>query len=69
MSTRSGREFSRYESLVAGGSIRLKATTTNDLDQLPCYDVPAGVSPLDLLLADRRTSESVGLPVTAPGAD
>ena len=68
MSTRSGREFSRYESLVARGVIRLKTTTTNDLDRLPRYDVPAGVSPLDLLLADRRVSETVGLPVAAPGA-
>ncbi|MFY1625731.1 hypothetical protein ACN261_08615 [Micromonospora sp. WMMD723] len=69
MSIRSGREFSRYESLVAGGLIRLKATTTNDLDRLPRYDVPAGLSPLDLLLADRLASESGGLPVAAPGTD
>lgn len=43
----------RYLPLVARGIIKLKATTTSDLDRIPRYDVPAGVSPLDLLLADR----------------
>ena len=43
----------RYFPLVAKGVIRLKATTTADLDQLPAYDVPADVSPLDLLLEAR----------------
>ncbi|MEV6797018.1 hypothetical protein AB0M91_01570 [Micromonospora rifamycinica] len=69
MSIGSAREFSRYTSLLTRGVIRLKATTTSDLDRLPRYDVPVGVSPLDLLLADRLASESVGLPIAAPGAD
>jgi antitoxin (DNA-binding transcriptional repressor) of toxin-antitoxin stability system len=43
----------RYSSLVAKGLIRLKATTTSDLRQIPQYAVPAGSSPLDLLLAER----------------
>jgi antitoxin (DNA-binding transcriptional repressor) of toxin-antitoxin stability system len=43
----------RYSALVAKGLIRLKATTTSDLDRLPRYDVPADVSPLDVLLAAR----------------
>lgn len=47
----------RYASLVAKGLIRLKATTSSDLDQLPQYDVPAGVSPLDLLLESRAEED------------
>ncbi|MGC4806581.1 hypothetical protein [Micromonospora sp. DT233] len=47
----------RYSSLVARGVIRLKATTTSDIDRLPRYDVPPDVSPLDLLLADREKDE------------
>jgi antitoxin (DNA-binding transcriptional repressor) of toxin-antitoxin stability system len=47
----------RYSPLVAKGLIRLKATTTSDLDQLPHYDVPADRSPLDLLLADRAEDD------------
>jgi antitoxin (DNA-binding transcriptional repressor) of toxin-antitoxin stability system len=43
----------KYAPLVAKGLIRLKATTTSDLDRFPRYDVPEGVSPLDLLLAAR----------------
>jgi hypothetical protein len=39
--------------LIARGQIRLKPTTTSDLDRLPCCDVAAGVSPLELLLAAR----------------
>lgn len=46
-----------YASLVAKGVIRLKATTTGNLDRLPRYDVPPNVSPLDLLLADREPDE------------
>src|SRR5690625_4722298 len=33
----------RYSSLVAKGLIRLKATTTDDLDKLPRYAVPAEI--------------------------
>ncbi|GHJ12415.1 type II toxin-antitoxin system Phd/YefM family antitoxin [Micromonospora sp. AKA38] len=47
----------RYANLVAKGVIRLKATTTSDIDRLPHYDAPPGVSPLDLLLADREEDE------------
>jgi antitoxin (DNA-binding transcriptional repressor) of toxin-antitoxin stability system len=43
----------KYSPLVAKGLIRLKATTTNDLDRLPRYDLPADVSPLDHILAAR----------------
>jgi prevent-host-death family protein len=43
----------RYAPLIASGIIRLRPTTTKDLDRLPSYAVPAGVSPLDVLLAER----------------
>ncbi|MBU2662760.1 type II toxin-antitoxin system Phd/YefM family antitoxin [Actinoplanes bogorensis] len=43
----------RYSPLVAKGLIRLKATTTADLDRLPQYDVPVDASPLDILLSSR----------------
>jgi antitoxin (DNA-binding transcriptional repressor) of toxin-antitoxin stability system len=47
----------RYSSLVARGVVRLKATTTSDLDQISRYDVPADTSPLAILLADRADDE------------
>jgi prevent-host-death family protein len=47
----------RYAHLVARGVIRLKATTTSDLAALPQYAAPAGVSALDVLLADRAEHE------------
>jgi antitoxin (DNA-binding transcriptional repressor) of toxin-antitoxin stability system len=47
----------RYAPLVAKGLIRLKSTTTSDLDRLPRYDVPADISPLDLLLASRAEDD------------
>jgi antitoxin (DNA-binding transcriptional repressor) of toxin-antitoxin stability system len=47
----------RYSPLVAKGLIRLKATTTNDLDRIPRYDVPDEVSPLDLLLTAREEDD------------
>lgn len=43
----------RYVPLIARGIIRIKPTTTRDLDQLPSYAVPDDVSPLDVLLAER----------------
>jgi prevent-host-death family protein len=46
--------FSRYVSLIARGIIRIKPTTTRDLDQLPSYAVPGDASPLDVLLAERE---------------
>jgi antitoxin (DNA-binding transcriptional repressor) of toxin-antitoxin stability system len=47
----------RYTDLVAKGVIRLKATTTSDLDHLPRYATPADVSALDVLLAERAEDE------------
>lgn len=47
----------RYASLVAKGLIRLKATTTSDLDRLPRYPVPEDASPLDQLLAARDADD------------
>jgi len=47
----------RYSSLVAKGLVRLKATTTSDLDRIPRYEVPPGASPLDLLLAARAEED------------
>jgi prevent-host-death family protein len=47
----------RYSDLVAKDRIRLTATTTSDLDRLPHYATPAGVDPLDLLLAEREEDE------------
>jgi prevent-host-death family protein len=44
----------RYVPLVARGIIRIKPTTTRDLDQLPSYAVPEDASPLDVLLAERE---------------
>jgi antitoxin (DNA-binding transcriptional repressor) of toxin-antitoxin stability system len=47
----------RYTPLVNMGLIKLKATTTSDLDRIPQYTVPADVSPLDVLLAERAEDE------------
>ncbi len=47
----------RYSQLVAKGAIRLKATTTSDLDRIPRYDMPADASPLDVLLAERAEDD------------
>jgi hypothetical protein len=47
----------RYTDLVAKGIIRLKATTTSDLDRLPQYLTPVGFSALDVLLAGRAEDE------------
>jgi prevent-host-death family protein len=47
----------RYTDLVAKGVIRLKATTTSDLDRLPRYSAPPGISPLEVLLAERAEDE------------
>lgn len=47
----------RYSDLVAKGIIKLKATTTSDLDQIPRYSTAAGASPLDVLLAERAEDE------------
>jgi len=47
----------RYTSLVAKGVIRLKATTTSDLDRIPQYAMPPDASPLDILLAERAEDD------------
>ena len=47
----------RYVPLIARGVIRIKPTTTRDLDQLPSYAVPNDVSPLDVLLAEREADD------------
>lgn len=52
-----GGTLGRYSSLVAQGVIRLKSTTTSDLDRLTHYDVPVNVSPLDDLLAAREDDD------------
>jgi prevent-host-death family protein len=44
----------RYVPLIARGIIRIRPTTTRDLDELPSYAVPEDASPLDLLLAERE---------------
>jgi prevent-host-death family protein len=47
----------RYVPLIARGVIRIKPTTTRDLDRLPSYAVPGDVSPLDVLLAEREADD------------
>ncbi|MET8091204.1 type II toxin-antitoxin system prevent-host-death family antitoxin [Micromonospora sp. NPDC005220] len=47
----------RYAPLVAKGVIKLKATTTSDLDQVPRFALPDGADPLDVLLAERAEDE------------
>lgn len=44
----------RYAALIANGVIRLKPTTTRDLDQIPIYEVPDDSSALEILLAERE---------------
>ena len=47
----------RYVPLIARGIVRIKPTTTRDLDRLPSYAVPDDVSPLDVLLAEREADD------------
>ena len=49
--------LSRYAPLIAKGIIRIKPTTTTDLDQIPSYTVPEDISPLDILLAERQADD------------
>lgn len=56
----------RYASLVAKGLIRLKTTTTSDLDRLPRYPVPEEIAPLDLLLAARAAGFRAGSALSTP---
>lgn len=47
----------RYVPLIARGIIRIKPTTTRDLNRLPSYAVPDDASPLDVLLAEREADD------------
>lgn len=47
----------RYAPLIARGVIRMKPTTTSDLDQLPRFTVPEDASPLEILLAEREADD------------
>jgi prevent-host-death family protein len=49
--------LARYIPLVTKGIIKLKTTTTSDLDRIPQYDIPADVSPLAVLLAERAEDD------------
>ncbi|GAA2289851.1 type II toxin-antitoxin system Phd/YefM family antitoxin [Streptomyces kunmingensis] len=44
----------RYAHLVAEGKIRLAEFTTDDLHDMPRYDVPDDIDPLATLLAERE---------------
>jgi prevent-host-death family protein len=52
-----GETFARYAPLVTKGLLKLKSTTTSDLDRIRAVSVPEGVEPLDLLLAERAEDE------------
>lgn len=45
------------EALMAKGLIRLKKTTTSDLDRIPRYDFPSDASPLEVILAERDADQ------------
>jgi len=47
----------RYSSLVAKGVIRLKSTTTSDLDGITRYEAPEDASPLEELLRGREDDD------------
>jgi prevent-host-death family protein len=47
----------RYAPLIASGIIRIKPTTTRNLDQIPSYAVPEDASPLEFLLAERDADD------------
>jgi len=49
--------LSRYGPLIARGVIRMKPTTTKNLDLLPTFVVPDDVSPLEILLAEREADD------------
>lgn len=52
-----GEALARYVPLVARGLVKLKATTTSDLDRIREVAVTSEVSPLDLLLAERADDD------------
>ncbi len=47
----------RYAALIASGAIRLRPTTTRDLDKIPSYEVPDDSSALEILLAEREADD------------
>lgn len=47
----------RYAPLIARGIIRIKPTTTRNLDLLPSFAVPEDSSPMEILLADREAEQ------------
>jgi prevent-host-death family protein len=47
----------RYAPLIANGTIRLRPTTTQHLDEIPSYLVSEDISPLDMLLAEREADD------------
>lgn len=47
----------RYAPLVTKGLVRLKATTTSDVERVRALEVPDDVSPLDVLLAQREDDD------------
>ena len=47
----------RYAPLIARGIMRIKPTTTRNLDELPSSAVPRSASPLDILLAEREADD------------
>ena len=47
----------RYTPLVASGLLRLKTTSTSNLDRVPHYDVPTDREPLDILLDARAEDD------------
>lgn len=51
-----GEALARYVPLVTKGLVRLKGTTTSDLDRIPQLQV-ADASPLDLLLSERAEDD------------
>jgi antitoxin (DNA-binding transcriptional repressor) of toxin-antitoxin stability system len=52
-----GESLARYVPLVTKGLVRLKGTTTSDLERVPTVAVGSDVSPLDLLLAERAEDD------------
>jgi antitoxin (DNA-binding transcriptional repressor) of toxin-antitoxin stability system len=48
-----GEALARYAPLVTKGLLKLKATTTSDLDRIREVAMAPEASPLDLLLAER----------------
>jgi prevent-host-death family protein len=52
-----GETLARYVPLVTKGLVKLKGTTTSDLDRIDEISLSDDVSPLDLLLAERAEDD------------